>query len=484
MRVGELARRTGVGVSTLRAWESRFQFLEPKRSPAGHRLYDDADVERVEAVVRLVGEGLTLAAAIARVAMVGPGALPEGEADALLYGQILHAANQGIWVSRDGRTRYANRRMAEIMGYSVEELLAIPVLEFFPPDELPVVRERTTVVRAGQRVHFTQRLRRADGSLFLAEIDTTPLLNQAGRYEGAVSIVADVTARHEAEVRSRLQATLLDAIEEAATAATADGKIAYVNAAAERMLGWRLADVVGRDGRKLMAAAAASEKADRMHAALLEGERYAGRFTLQRQDGTEFVVSLKSMPAFDEEGAVIGLVGLFRDQTEPDQIAGALQARDLQTETLALLGVQVLRRRSSPENGASPVVTEVVEATRRVLNADLVVALDLITERDELVIRFSSPYVEPITVPTGSRSFSGYVALARKPVLVDDLSVDRRFDAKPVIPLASALGAPIFGPDGVCGVLAAGNSKPNTFDRGAVHFIQGMANVLGTARLS
>ena len=46
LRIGELARRTGVGVSTLRAWESRFRFLEPERSPAGQRLYVDSDVDR------------------------------------------------------------------------------------------------------------------------------------------------------------------------------------------------------------------------------------------------------------------------------------------------------------------------------------------------------------------------------------------------------------------------------------------------------
>ena len=46
--VGELARRTGVGVSTLRAWERRFQFLVPERSRF------DRD--------RLVGSGGTAAA--------------------------------------------------------------------------------------------------------------------------------------------------------------------------------------------------------------------------------------------------------------------------------------------------------------------------------------------------------------------------------------------------------------------------------------
>src|SRR5579864_4127647 len=131
MRVGELSRRTGVGVSTLRAWEARFHFLTPERSPAGHRLYADADVERVMAVLRLVGEGLTLPAAIARVSSAGLGALLEGQGEALLYGQVLQSVSQGVWVMRDGRSRYANRRMAELMGCLLDELLLAPVDELF-----------------------------------------------------------------------------------------------------------------------------------------------------------------------------------------------------------------------------------------------------------------------------------------------------------------------------------------------------------------
>src|SRR4051812_46025189 len=210
MRIGELAGRTGVGVSTLRAWERRFQFLEPQRSPAGHRLYGEADLERVEAVLRLVGEGLTLAAAVTRVGGVGPRALPEGEAAALLYGQILQVADQGVWVSKGRRTRYGNRRMGKIMNSSIGVLVATPVLEFFDPDDVPGVKERTEQIRAGQRLHFTADLRRPDGSTFLAEITSTPLLNSAGRYDGAVALVTDITDRHQIEAQARLRAALLD----------------------------------------------------------------------------------------------------------------------------------------------------------------------------------------------------------------------------------------------------------------------------------
>src|SRR5579862_5017917 len=162
MRIGELARRTGVGISTLRAWEARFQFLIPERSPAGHRLYADADVERVNAVLRLVGEGLTLPAAIARVSSAGLGALLNGHGEALLYAQVLQAVGQGVWVMLDGRSRYANRRMAELMGCSVDELLVAPVDELFGPVPAREARARRAALRQGKLLRFRNTVGRSD----------------------------------------------------------------------------------------------------------------------------------------------------------------------------------------------------------------------------------------------------------------------------------------------------------------------------------
>jgi PAS domain S-box-containing protein len=308
-----------MGVSTLRAWERRFGFPRPQRSVAGQRLYDEADVELIHAVVRLIGEGLTLPAAIARVATVGPAAFPVGEGEALLYGQILQAADQGVWVTRDGRTRYANRRMAEIMGYSIEELLAIPTLEFFEPEVLPMIRERAALVRTGQRLHITEKLRRAGGT-FLAEIDTTPLLNQAGRYEGAVSIVTDITARHAAETQSRLRTSLLDSSGEAVAATDPDGTILYVNAAAEVLFGWRADDVIGRNGSGVFYTPDDAKRRAQIRKSLREGRPYIGRLTMSRQDGSQFAAQVTAAPVRDEPDTVVGFVAVIRDQTEGSPI--------------------------------------------------------------------------------------------------------------------------------------------------------------------
>ncbi len=68
MPIGEVARRTGVAVATLRAWERRYGLLLPVRTAGGHRRYSHEDVRRVLAVRDLTGQGWTVGAAVRQVA--------------------------------------------------------------------------------------------------------------------------------------------------------------------------------------------------------------------------------------------------------------------------------------------------------------------------------------------------------------------------------------------------------------------------------
>jgi DNA-binding transcriptional MerR regulator len=68
VRIGELARRTGVSPELLRAWERRYALLRPQRSDGGFRLYSREDEERVGAMLAHVEAGLSAAEA-ARLAL-------------------------------------------------------------------------------------------------------------------------------------------------------------------------------------------------------------------------------------------------------------------------------------------------------------------------------------------------------------------------------------------------------------------------------
>jgi DNA-binding transcriptional MerR regulator len=73
IRIGELARRTGISPELLRAWEHRYGLLQPSRSPGGFRLYSTADESRIRRMTRLIADGLSAAEAARQALAAGDG---------------------------------------------------------------------------------------------------------------------------------------------------------------------------------------------------------------------------------------------------------------------------------------------------------------------------------------------------------------------------------------------------------------------------
>jgi MerR family transcriptional regulator, light-induced transcriptional regulator len=124
LRIGELARRTGVAAELLRAWERRYGLLTPTRSSGGYRLYSSDDVLRVGRMRQLLASGLSAAeAARATLASPAPAATPAAPADA---GADLRTALDDL---DDAEAHAAfDRLLAEFSVGSVLENVVLPVL--------------------------------------------------------------------------------------------------------------------------------------------------------------------------------------------------------------------------------------------------------------------------------------------------------------------------------------------------------------------
>lgn len=63
LRIGELSRRTGVSADLIRAWERRYDLLDPARTDSGYRLYGPDDVGRLRLMQHYLDRGLPAAQA-------------------------------------------------------------------------------------------------------------------------------------------------------------------------------------------------------------------------------------------------------------------------------------------------------------------------------------------------------------------------------------------------------------------------------------
>lgn len=121
------------------------------------------------------------------------------------YRRILEIAQEGIWIlDAEDRTTFANRKMAEMLGYTVEEMLGKPPFDFLYAEEQAMIRARLERRRQGLTEQYDSRYRRKDGSDLWVIVNTTPLLDNAGRYLGAMAMMTDITARKRQEAETRL----------------------------------------------------------------------------------------------------------------------------------------------------------------------------------------------------------------------------------------------------------------------------------------
>jgi DNA-binding transcriptional MerR regulator len=58
--IGTVAKLTGVGAITLRAWERRYGLIEPVRKESGHRLYTRAHIDQINRITSLTQQGMRI----------------------------------------------------------------------------------------------------------------------------------------------------------------------------------------------------------------------------------------------------------------------------------------------------------------------------------------------------------------------------------------------------------------------------------------
>jgi PAS domain S-box-containing protein len=126
----------------------------------------------------------------------------------------------------------------------------------------------------------------------------------------------DVTARRRAEEDARVRAGLLDVLDAAVISLDASWRVTEWNAAAERLYGWTRQDAIGRLARELVVPERQLDAAETVRTTLAQDGSWHGEFELRHRDGTTFSALVHNTAIRDDDGAVIGYVGLSVDMTE------------------------------------------------------------------------------------------------------------------------------------------------------------------------
>jgi PAS domain S-box-containing protein len=93
----------------------------------------------------------------------------------------------GIWIiDADGRTIYANDRMAEILKTQPSGMVGQPSFAYVFPEDVEKAQRLFEAKKHGGIEPFHFKLRRNDGSAVWVDVQGTPMRNAAGEFTGIV----------------------------------------------------------------------------------------------------------------------------------------------------------------------------------------------------------------------------------------------------------------------------------------------------------
>jgi PAS domain S-box-containing protein len=158
--------------------------------------------------------GLCLAAVIAERDTVGEALAREEKLRRAQeqYRRIVETTNDGVWmIDAEYRTTFVNRRLAEMLGFTPEEMLGRSPIDFLFPEDVAQKQADFERRRKGIREVFYTRYRRKDGSEFWALISAAPVLSESGKFAGALAMHSDVTLLRKTEETLRRNEKLITA---------------------------------------------------------------------------------------------------------------------------------------------------------------------------------------------------------------------------------------------------------------------------------
>jgi PAS domain S-box-containing protein len=238
-----------------------------------------------------------------------------------LLAGIVESSDDAI-ISKDlnGIINSWNKGAERIFGYSAAEAIGQPATLLMPPER---VNEEPTIlrkIRQGEKVdHYETVRQRKDGSLLDISLTVSPIKNAEGKIIGGSKIARDISDRKRGERQISFQAHLLSAVEQAVIATDLDGKILYWNSFAETLYGWTAEEAVGTNIMETTPADATREQSKEIMSLLGAGQSWAGELLVRRKDGSVFPAMITDSPMFNEQGDLIGVVGVSTDISQRKQ---------------------------------------------------------------------------------------------------------------------------------------------------------------------
>lgn len=252
-----------------------------------------------------------------------------------LYSYIQNANDTIAVFDLEGRIIYTTDNWDRQLGYQRKDVLNQRVFEqYMHPDDAPQSQAFLDSVISSKegKTGFQYRIRHVDGSWRWHMVSLSPILNEAGEVESVVAIARSIHDQKMAELKvresERRMRILLDTMREGVVMVDVDDRIQYVNKSLCKTFGYTAEELLGKHGHQMLIIPedqkTITEKIEARECGLADEYEVRGR----KKNNELIWLRISDAPWIDEDGRVIGSVGILTDITAKHKITNALIASE------------------------------------------------------------------------------------------------------------------------------------------------------------
>ncbi len=253
------------------------------------------------------------------------------------YRYLIENLREGIWViDKDSYTTFVNPRMAEMLGYTTDEMIGKHLFSFMDKRGVEIARGLVNRRKRGIKEQHDFEFLRKDGTRLYATLATGPIFDSKGNYSGAIAGVVDISRRKRAEDALRLSEERYSLAQRVANIGSWDWDIPTGSLQWSEKIEPMFGFGQGEFGGTYEAFLECVHPEDRQHvvysvnACIEKGRDYDIEHRIVQPDGTIRWVSETGNVIRDENNKAIRMLGVVQDITERKH-AGEVLKRDKET---------------------------------------------------------------------------------------------------------------------------------------------------------
>ncbi len=263
--------------------------------------------------------------------------------DQNLYRTIADTSSAAVFIIQKGKLVLANPNWAKYMGYGSQEFLGMNSLVFVHPEDRAEVRRNAISMLKGERkTPYEYRIITKAGEVRHV-IETATSIN----YEGQRAILGntiDITELKETRLKLNelqlLESSILDTIPHAVFGFQ-ERRIIFANPAAEKIFGWRVEELLGKDARVLYRSKEEYDETGWLVYAMLERQGNCSlEVPVRHKDGRDFFCLLNSS-AIDSDvykGRIVAIYEDITDRKKAEEDKKKLEAQLIQSQKMEAIG--------------------------------------------------------------------------------------------------------------------------------------------------